>query len=316
MRGSFAALERRLGRVAHGAGWWREIVLIGGLYGAYEFSRGLGDINVRAAVDNGREILHLEQMWHLAPERVLNEALAHATVVAILASYFYSLMHYVVTPAVLVWMYRRHHDKYGSARTALAISTTLGLIGYLLLPTAPPRMLDAGGLRDTLADTRSYGWWGGEGSVPRGFGALTNQFAAMPSLHVGWAIWCGALIAVYAQRRWVRLLGIAYPLVTTVVVMATGNHYLLDAIAGAITMAAGALLAAALPHRAHVAVPAAPGHDSPADIVAERSTASARAAWAATPVTTAAVAATQVRAFPPREIPFDPADPQLCRPGR
>ena len=229
--------------------WWRELVLIGVLYAAYDFSRKLGDIDVSSAFAHGRSILHLERVWHLAPERVLNEALNHDLFIAVIASYFYSMMHYIVTPTVLVWMYRRHREHYGTARTALAISTALGLAGYLLLPTAPPRMLHGSGLTDTLADTASYGWWGGEGSVPRGLGALTNQFAAMPSLHVGWALWCGVLIAVYARRRWVKLLGIAYPVATTLVVLATGNHYLLDAIAGAITMGAGALLAAAIPAR-------------------------------------------------------------------
>ena len=244
-------VSRPVARFLHTArgAWWREIFLIGVLYGAYELSRGLGNIDVGSALSNGREILHLEKVWHLSPERMLNQALSHAEVLAVAASYFYSVMHYVVTPIVLVWMYRKHHEHYGSARTALAISTGVGLIGYLLLPTAPPRMVNGSGFRDTLADTSHWGWWGGEGSVPRGLGALTNQFAAMPSLHVGWAVWCGVLIAVYASRPWVRALGVAYPIVTTLVVMATGNHYLLDAIAGGVTMAAGALLAAALPRR-------------------------------------------------------------------
>jgi PAP2 superfamily len=213
--------------------WWREVLLIGILYGAYELSRGLGDIDVHVAFANGREILHLERLWHLSPERVLNEGLEHVTWLAVVASYFYSVMHYLVTPTVLIWMYRSHREHYGRARTALAISTVLGLLGYSLLPTAPPRMLTHSGLQDVLADTAGYGWWGADGSVPRGLGALTNQFAAMPSLHVGWAIWCGVLIAVYARRAWVKTLGILYPITTTVVVMATGNHYLLDAVAGA-----------------------------------------------------------------------------------
>ncbi|HVU91033.1 MAG TPA: phosphatase PAP2 family protein [Jatrophihabitans sp.] len=229
--------------------WLRELVLIGALYGIYEVSRGLGDVDVSTALRNGREILHLERIWHIDPERVLNHALHHMTVLAVAASYFYSLMHYLVTPAVLIWLYRRHRGSYGRARTALAISTGLGLVGYLLLPTAPPRMLEHTGLRDILADTQSYGWWGNDGSVPRGLGGLTNQFAAMPSLHVGWAVWCGAVIAIYARHRWAKLLGIAYPIATSLVVMATGNHYLLDAVAGVLVMGIGALLSGAVPER-------------------------------------------------------------------
>jgi len=261
------------------ATWRREILLVAILYGGYELARGMGDMSVRAALGNGREILHVERVWHLNPERVLNEAIEHVTWLAVGAAYFYSVMHYVVTPTVLIWMYRKHRAHYGPTRTALVLSTTLGLVGYLLLPTAPPRMLSHSGLQDTLADTQSYGWWGGEGSAPRGLGVLTNQFAAMPSLHVGWAIWCGALIAMYARRRWVRALGVGYPVATTIVVMATGNHYLLDAIAGAVTMGAGALLTAAFSRR--TSPPRVSEHEALDEVVAARSASAVRAALAA-----------------------------------
>jgi hypothetical protein len=308
VRTALAAAHRRLVQATQGRTWWREILLIGVLYGAYELSRGVGDVDAPSAVSNGHEILHLERVWHLAPEHVLNEALAHATFFAVIASYFYSVMHYIVTPAVLVWMYRKHREHYGSARTALAISTGVGLIGYLLIPTAPPRMLADSGLRDTLADTQEWGWWSGEGSVPRGLGALTNQFAAMPSLHVGWAIWCGVLVAVYARRRWVKLLGISYPLATTVVVMATGNHYLLDAIAGGLTMAAGALLAAAIRHRDPVtAVGSRP--ESLDDVIAGRSPGPARAA-------AVAMSASRLRCPNERETFQHSPESEFCRPGR
>jgi hypothetical protein len=234
---------------------------------------------------------------------VLNSALAQATWIAIAASYFYSVMHYVVTPTVLVWMYRKHRTNYGPARTALAISTGVGLIGYLLLPTAPPRMLAHSGLRDTLADTSSYGWWAGEGSVPRGFGGLTNQFAAMPSLHVGWAIWCGVLVAVFARRWWVKALGVAYPITTTLVVMATANHYFLDALAGGLVMAFGALIAVALSRRPMV-MRLRSERESLENVLAGRSLSAARAA---------AVAARRGREGPARHFACVGArDAELC----
>jgi hypothetical protein len=311
VRTGLASARVRLGGLRHSTTWWREILLIAALYGAYELSRGLGDINIASAFSNGRAILHLEQVWHVAPERVLNEALEHATLIAVIASYFYSVMHYLVTPTVLVWMYRKHREHYGPARTALAISTALGLIGYLLLPTAPPRMLAHSGMHDILADTARWGWWGAEGSVPRGLGSLTNQFAAMPSLHVGWSIWCGVLIARYARRRWVKALGAAYPIVTTLVVMATGNHYLLDAVAGAVTMGAGALLAAALPRRVK-AVPLVPEREQLRDVIAGRSKAALRAAAAAsTRPERHAVRLTAERELRAGGEP----EPELCRPG-
>jgi hypothetical protein len=307
VRRGVTAAGRRVRNYARRSSWWREILLIGALYGLYELGRGITDIDVSSAFANGREILHAEQVWHLAPERVLNQALDRAEILAVVASYFYSLMHYLVTPTVLVWMYRKHRGAYPGARTALAISTVLGLIVYVLLPTAPPRMLTNSGLQDTLADTQNWGWWGGEGSVPRGWGALANQFAAMPSMHVGWSLWCGALIAIYARRSWVKLLGIAYPLATTIVVMATGNHYLLDAIAGAIIMGAGALLAAALPRRTpKLRLP------SPVDDPLE-------ALRAGRPVRTSAAvpAAARLRCSPDRETPaLRGNDPRLCRARR
>lgn len=305
LRSGLASVQRNAATLGRSTTWWREIVLIGILYGAYELSRGLGDISVPSALDNGRAILHFERVWHLDPERVLNGAIGHITWIAVAASYFYSLMHYVVTPAVLVWMYRKHRAAYGPARTALALSTALGLVGYLLLPTAPPRMLSHSGLQDTLAHTQDYGWWGGEGSVPRGLGALTNQFAAMPSLHVGWAIWCGVLIAMYARRRWVRLIGIAYPVATTLVVMATGNHYLLDAIAGAVTMGAGALLMVAL--RGRRSAPAAVEHEMLDEVVAARSVAAVRAAVCAASTTNRRQVDThEVIAAPSPDVEFCP----------
>jgi hypothetical protein len=292
IRSALAAVRRRLAPRSRGGTWWREILLIAALYGAYELVRGIGDVDIPSAFSNGRAIMHLERVWHLAPERFLNEALEHATFVAVIASYFYSVMHYIVTPAVLVWMYRKHRVHYGPARTALAISTTLGLVGYLLLPTAPPRMLAGSGLQDTLAATQRWGWWGGEGSVPRGLGAFTNQFAAMPSLHVGWALWCGVLVAVYARRRWVKALGIAYPLATTIVVLATGNHYLLDVIAGALTMGVGALLSAAISRRA-TPVPLTPARETLDEVIAGRSMTAVRAAAAAASASTSAHPATR-----------------------
>ena len=226
--------------------WLREVVLVGVVYGAYELSRGLQHGAVHIATRNGRDILRWENSLDLAPEKLLTHALISVTPLAVAAAYFYSTMHYVITPIVLVWMYRCHARQYRTARTALAFSTLLGLVVFYLLPTAPPRLLANAGIPDALFDVRHWGWWGGEGSVPRGLGGLTNQFAAMPSLHVGWALWCGFLLCRYSSRMLVRVLGVLYPLVTTFVVLSTGNHYLLDAIAGAAVMGVGAGLALAL----------------------------------------------------------------------
>ena len=223
--------------------WLGELVLLGALYGVYEASRGLERSELDDAVASGGDILHWEHGWHLSPEHSLNQLLVHSTPLAVVCSYYYAALHYVVTPLVLVWVYRRHARHYWLARTSLVFSTALGLVGFYLLPTAPPRLLPGSGIRDTLADVHRWGWWSGAGSVPRGLAGLSNQFAAMPSLHVGWALWCGVLLVCCGRRTWLRILGGLYPLGTAFVVLATGNHYLLDVLAGVVTMAIGTGLA-------------------------------------------------------------------------
>jgi hypothetical protein len=97
-----------------------------------------------------------------------------------------------------------------------------------------------GGYVDTLARVSEYGWWSSHASAPAGFGGLTNELAAMPSLHVGWAVWA-AWIAWRSGRRAYQLAGIAYPMVTSIVVVGTGNHWVLDVLVGAGVAAAGTL---------------------------------------------------------------------------
>jgi hypothetical protein len=123
---------------------------------------------------------------------------------------------------------------YRWARTSLAIATLLALIGFWLYPLAPPRLMPGLGYIDTAH--------GPQNLDHPDFGALTgisNQYAAMPSLHVGWSLWCGVIIALLTRNIGLRLLGVLYPLLTTVVVMGTANHYLLDAVGGATVVLAG-----------------------------------------------------------------------------
>jgi hypothetical protein len=132
-------------------------------------------------------------------------------------------------------MLTRHRDHYGPARSVLVMGSGLALVGVALLPTAPPRLMD--GYTDVLAAYSGWGWWGQAASAPDGLAWLTNQLAAMPSLHVGWAVWCGALLWQHAAHPTMRALGVAYPLLTAVVVVAKVNHYLLDVAAGVLVIA-------------------------------------------------------------------------------
>ncbi|MFC8170457.1 phosphatase PAP2 family protein [Streptomyces sp. NPDC057242] len=224
--------------------WWAELSLIGVVYAAYTGGRLLVRGDEASAVDHGLAILRLEGLLGIDAERPLNRLFTDVPALGVPADFAYATLHYLVTPVVLVWLFRRRSAHYRAARAWLMASTLLGLVGFTLLPTCPPRLLDAAhGFTDTMAHFSAYGWWGGEASAPRGLGGMTNQYAAMPSLHVGWALWCGVMLWRYGRTPLVRALGVAYPLLTTVVVMGTANHYLLDAVAGAAVMGAGFLLA-------------------------------------------------------------------------
>lgn len=227
----------------HRPRWWTELPLIAVVYALYSAGRLLVRGDVTTAVDHGLAILRLEQALHLNAEHPLNRLFTTTPALGIPADFAYASLHYAVTPAVLIWMFRRRSALYRSARIWLMNSTLLGLVGFSLMPTCPPRLLDAShGFVDTMAQYSAYGWWGAGASAPRGLSGMTNQYAAMPSLHVGWSLWCGILLWRHGRHPLVRVAGIAYPLLTTLIVMGTANHYFLDAVAGAAVMGAGALL--------------------------------------------------------------------------
>ncbi|MFF8377009.1 phosphatase PAP2 family protein [Streptomyces sp. NPDC015661] len=224
--------------------WWAELSLIAVVYAAYSGGRLLARGDEASAVEHGLAILRFEESLGIDAEHALNPLFTGVPALGIPADFAYASLHYLVTPAVLIWLFRRRPAQYRAARTWLMVSTLLGLVGFTLLPTCPPRLLDAAhGFTDTMAHFSAYGWWGGEASAPRGLGGMTNQYAAMPSLHVGWALWCGVMLWRYGRTPLTKALGLAYPLVTALVVMGTANHYLLDAVAGAAVMGAGLLLA-------------------------------------------------------------------------
>ncbi|MFG2308476.1 phosphatase PAP2 family protein [Streptomyces sp. NPDC048566] len=223
--------------------WWTELPLILLVYGCYSAGRLLARGDTSGAVDHGLQILRLEKVLHLNAEHPLNRLFTREAWLGVPADFWYASLHYVVTPAILVWLFRSRAVRYRAARTWLMTSTFIGLIGFTLLPTCPPRLLAPGyGFVDTMARYSDYGWWGGEASAPRGMGGMTNQYAAMPSLHVGWALWCGVMLWRHGRTPAAKVAGVVYPLVTTLVVMGTANHYFLDAVAGAAVMGLGLLL--------------------------------------------------------------------------
>ncbi len=241
----------------------RELAVVTAAYAIYTTSRLLADGSLARGRDRAGKVQALERATHLNVEASLNHAASAHAWVAVPMSLWYASLHYLVTPAALVWIYCRRPDAYPRARNVLAVATGLGLLGFLLAPTAPPRLMGTEYV-DTLARYSNYGWWSTHASAPVGLGRFTNELAAMPSLHVGWAVWVACALYPLVSLPW-RLTTIAYVASTSVVVVATGNHWALDALVGGALLPVAAATVA-FGHRAtrcHGAVPVCIATGSP-----------------------------------------------------
>lgn len=198
---------------------------------------------------NARWIMRIERSIGIFVEGKVQDALDDETLMRVLNS-FYGIAHFLITAAVLMWLYHRH-ENYGIWRTTLLSATCLALIGYLTFPLAPPRLTVGSGIQDMMA-VHGAPWSYEDGPVSK----ISNKFAAMPSLHIAWAMWCTAAIwhlaaaATPVRRAVVRSLAVGYSVAAVVVVVATGNHYFLDVVGGLVVLSLGAVLARAL-HRTH-----------------------------------------------------------------
>jgi hypothetical protein len=212
---------------------WREIALIAVFYGAYTLVRLLIPHDEAAAYAHAHQVMRLEHALGPNLELKLNHALLGAPLLAKAANIFYATAHFAVTLGVLAWLYRRRPQHFRWLRTSLLLATGIALIGFWVYPLAPPRFLGGAGFVDPVTALHSFGLY----SSPQA-GSLTNQFAAMPSMHAGWALWCAVALIVSMRRRpLIMTIAALYPIVTITVIFATANHYLLDAVAGVLVMA-------------------------------------------------------------------------------
>lgn len=148
--------------------WWTELPLLVMVYASYSAGKLLARGDTDDAVGHGLEILRIEKVLHLNAEHPLNRLFTREAWLGVPADFWYASLHYLVTPAILIWLFRSRAVRYRAARTWLMTSTLIGLIGFTLMPTCPPRLLSAGhGFVDTMAQYSSYGWWGGEASAAR-----------------------------------------------------------------------------------------------------------------------------------------------------
>lgn len=207
----------------------RELSFIALLYVGYAASRVFADDSLAPARERALRILSIEDGLFLGVEREVVGWFVSNDVVGLLAAYYYASAHYVVTAVVLLWLYHRRAELYPRARRTLVGSTLVALVGYLLMPTAPPRLV---GYADLMAVHADSGWWGEAASAPQGMGWMTNQLAAFPSMHAGWALWVALVVTAATTNRTVRAAGWAHAVLTALVVVGTGNHWLLDVLVG------------------------------------------------------------------------------------
>ncbi|MFH9674122.1 phosphatase PAP2 family protein [Streptomyces sp. NPDC017405] len=218
----------------------REFVLVAGLFLVYKLGRRLAVGHTGNAFHNARRVWDLERTAHLPHENAVQSALLRGDTLVHLANTYYATVHFPATLAFLVWLYLRRPAHYVWARRVLAVVTTAALVLPFTFPLAPPRMLTGTGLLDTgrLYGPSVYG--------PPASDHLSNQFAAMPSLHFGWALMVAIGLIAATRSRW-RWLWLLHPLVTLLVIVGTANHYWLDSVVA--TAMLGCALAALHPPR-------------------------------------------------------------------
>ncbi|MFI8187819.1 phosphatase PAP2 family protein [Streptomyces sp. NPDC085946] len=256
---------------------WFEILLIAVSYWTYSLIRNAVPEQRVEALRNADWIWRTEQQLGIAVEQTVNHAVNSVTWLIVGMNYYYATLHFVVTLGVLVWLYRSHPGRYAATRLVLFSTTGVALVGYYLYPLAPPRLMNGGRFVDTVL---VHGTWGSMASGD--LKNMSNQYAAMPSMHIGWSLWCGLTIFALATVPWARVLGLLYPAVTLVVIVATANHFWLDAVGGLACLAFGFAVAwtwyGSLPHTLPRRVPERRPGGSPVPHVPEPHDGTARAA--------------------------------------
>ena len=223
--------------------WWhsrlggalaRELLLVLGLLAFYKYGRFLVRDQAQSAFDHARELMHVERALSIFNEARLQElALEHGATVLRALNGYYLYAHVVVTAVVFFWLFVRHPREYVRFRRVMILMTLVGLVLHLLVPLAPPRMFPHLGFVDTGAifGPASYG----NGSAYKGF---ANEFAALPSLHFGWALAVAWATILALRSRW-RFVVLLHPVLTLAAIVITANHFWLDAVAAAALFVAG-----------------------------------------------------------------------------
>jgi hypothetical protein len=208
--------------------WWLEILMALAFYGVYTGIRNLNDAHKSEALRHALDLMSLQRTLGINHEATIQGWFINARPVIIAANYYYGSLHFIVTAGVMIYLYRRWTNDYPRWRNTLAVATGLALIGFAFFPLLPPRLLPHSyGFVDTLAKDPAF-WSFNSGAVNK----ISNQFAAMPSVHCAWALWCACALVPRVKHVWAKVLAVIYPIVTVTVIVITANHYLLDAVGG------------------------------------------------------------------------------------
>jgi hypothetical protein len=227
---------RRWWHSRFGAPFAREVLIVLGLFIVYKYGRSLVSGESSRAVQHAREVIGMERDLRIfTEERLQQVVIGTGKGVEWVLNSYYLFAHVVVTAVAFFWLFWRHPDTYVRFRRVMVAMTLAGLAIHLLYPLAPPRMFPHLGFVDTgrLVGPASYG----HGSAYSGF---ANQFAAMPSLHFGWAL-AVAWAVILAARSRARFLIVAHPILTLATIVLTANHYWLDAMVATLLFAAALL---------------------------------------------------------------------------
>jgi hypothetical protein len=226
----------------------RQVSLFAAAYLAYRFVRGLVEGDANAAFAHARELIKLERSLHVFVEPSIQAWASGSHFVMVLSSWLYVNAQTSVTVAALVYLYLRHNRNFYFVRNMFMIAMSIALVGYTVFPTAPPRFMPEWGFVDSVGDFTGVHVSHASASL----NALTNLYAAVPSMHVAFALMIGYTLARLVRWRIVSVLWMLYPLLMTFVIVVTANHFLIDAFLGALTAGASAYgaswLARARPH--------------------------------------------------------------------
>ncbi|WP_144022599.1 bifunctional phosphatase PAP2/O-acyltransferase family protein [Asanoa hainanensis] len=208
----------------------RELAIVAAVVVLYVgISRGGGMFRESIAMAHGRDLLDLERFLHIDVERALNEWLTSHDTLSVVANYEYAFGYVGTSFGLLILLYLTRSPWYRWARSTFVMVNLIAISIFAIYPAAPPRLLPGEGFVDTVTDGGTFGSWGSP------LTADANHLAAMPSLHVGWAVWVTIVVSsIFSGRWWVKALCLLYVSLTTFVIMATANHYILDAVGGAL----------------------------------------------------------------------------------